>query len=898
MIISAGERLLLSDPDSFIEVCSGTVEVYAVSRGKTSFRQMFLIKLCAGEAAYPSLDEFGVIDIMLYAVDNTELVERKFLEIEPHEQGSLCRKWFSKLAELPWIRILADKGDDVIAGWQADSLLRAYETSPQALRDEFIEHETIFSMILGVQFKSENKRFLQQIDQRNRRRAVLIAESIANLTGENAEIPAGALGGDKGHEEAVFLVERIAEALSMPKRDLSLSPEVDKKLDQLGIIRRMIQKGRMQMRLITLEKGWHKKDSGVILGYWGKDKHLAAFLPQSTTAYSLVDKEHPAGVLLTDELAQDIDKSAFACYAGLEAEVVSPWDFLKFIVKRCWMKDFQSIILASFIASLVALTLPIVTETVFQDIVPISDIARLATVTQISIFAAFSTLAIGLVRSVAIFRISAQFDMTAEAAMLGRLFSLPTGFFRRFPSGELVGKLMSMLQIKTVMGGNTIPGVFDAVFSIFTFALMCYYSMRLSIIALVMWGIYALLVTLISYRSIQYEESRVAAKNKTAGIVQQIFTGLAKFRLQGAEAQAFYLWSKAFGEEWNWNLKLRWLANYRGVLGAIQPIIVTLVFYFVVTNDMQEAVKQGKDPFAQLSYAQFVAFLTAFAGFNATLNNSISLVVSLLTLRPHVDNLKTILQEIPEATDDRIEAGVLSGQIELEHLTFAYSKETPDVLHDLNLRVNAGEHLAIVGKSGCGKSTLIRLLLGFEKPKSGSIYYDGHDLGDTNLASVRMQMGVVLQNGQLMTGDIFTNIVGTAALSMDDAWAAAEAAGIADDIRAMPMGMHTVLSEGSGNISGGQRQRIMIARAMAGRPAIIIFDEATSALDNRTQAIVTESLKKMKCTRVVVAHRLSTIRDADRIVVLDKGRIAESGTFSELVAQDGIFATLAQRQMA
>uniref|UniRef100_UPI0025EB3FE9 ATP-binding cassette domain-containing protein n=1 Tax=Selenomonas sp. TaxID=2053611 RepID=UPI0025EB3FE9 len=384
----------------------------------------------------------------------------------------------------------------------------------------------------------------------------------------------------------------------------------------------------------------------------------------------------------------------------------------------------------------------------------------------------------------------------------------------------------------------------------------------------------------------------------TAGVIQQIFTGLAKFRLQGAEAQAFYLWSKAFGEEWNWNLKLRWLANYRTVLRAIQPLLVTLIFYLVVTSDMQEAVKEGKDPFVQLSYAQFVAFLTAFTGLNTTLNESIGLVINLLTLQPHVDNIQTILSEVPEGTDDRMDAGALSGRIEIEHLRFAYDQGGADVIQDLNLQVKAGEHLAIVGKSGCGKSTLIRLLLGFEKPKSGAIYYDGHDLMDLNLSSVRTQMGVVLQNGQLMTGDIFTNIVGTAALSMDDAWAAAEAAGIADDIRAMPMGMHTVLSEGSSNISVGQRQRIMIARALAGHPAVILFDEATSALDNRTQAIVTKSLQKMKCTRLVVAHRLSTIREADRIVVLDQGRIVETGTFAELAAKDGIFAQLVQRQMA
>jgi len=209
-----------------------------------------------------------------------------------------------------------------------------------------------------------------------------------------------------------------------------------------------------------------------------------------------------------------------------------------------------------------------------------------------------------------------------------------------------------------------------------------------------------------------------------------------------------------------------------------------------------------------------------------------------------------------------------------------------------------GETVALVGRSGCGKSTFVRLLLGFEKPKYGAIYYDGQDLSELNLASVRTQMGVVLQNGQLMTGDIFSNIVGTMALTQEDAWAAAEAAGIAEDIRNMPMGMQTVISEGSSNISGGQRQRLLIARALVGKPAILVFDEATSALDNRTQAIVTESLKKMKATRIVIAHRLSTIRDADRILVMERGRIVESGTFDELKEKGGLFAQLVARQVA
>lgn len=298
-----------------------------------------------------------------------------------------------------------------------------------------------------------------------------------------------------------------------------------------------------------------------------------------------------------------------------------------------------------------------------------------------------------------------------------------------------------------------------------------------------------------------------------------------------------------------------------------------------------------------ISYAEFIAFSAAYASFNGTLNAAIPLVGTFFSIQPHIENLRPILNEEPESTDDKVDAEILSGAIEVNHLTFAYNEDGPNILNDISFRVSAGETLAIVGKSGCGKSTLIRLLLGFEKPKLGAIYYDGQDLAELSLPSVRSQMGVVLQNGQLMTGDIFTNIVGTSSLTQKEAWAAAEAAGIADDIREMPMGMQTVISEGGSNISGGQRQRLLIARALAARPSIIIFDEATSALDNRTQAIVTESLNKLRATRIIVAHRLSTIRNADRILVLDNGTIAEEGNFEKLVAQNGIFAKLVKRQL-
>ena len=327
----------------------------------------------------------------------------------------------------------------------------------------------------------------------------------------------------------------------------------------------------------------------------------------------------------------------------------------------------------------------------------------------------------------------------------------------------------------------------------------------------------------------------------------------------------------------------------------MQPLILTLLLYYTAIYGLEGKTLAGAQ--TAMSYAEFMGFQAAFSSFNTTLVSMIPLAVKFFSIRPHIENLRPILETEPETDNDKLEAGQLSGEIEIRHLSFAYSDDGPEILHDINLHVAPGESIAIVGRSGCGKSTLMRLLLGFEKPKRGAVYYDDCDLNELSLASVRSQMGVVLQNGQLMAGDIFTNIVGTTALTMQDAWLAAERVGLAEDIKRMPMQMYTAISEGSGNISGGQRQRILIARSIVNNPRILLLDEATSALDNTTQIIVTSSLEAMHCTRIIVAHRLSTIRNVDRILVMEAGRIVEEGSYDELMAENGIFAQLAQRQL-
>ncbi len=890
--LMAGERVRLPDGELLALIETGKVEVYAVTREEGSFRQQFLVELAAGDAAFPTLDEFKQTETLIFAATDTQIKILTFDEVAPDTLKIFMRRWFTELIKLPWLRLIADKGDDVLIPWINGTVLDGDDD----LIDAFRDNESIFSMLLDVRFQAEDKRFSQRVEVRSRNQRRLLNNSIANLLGEEATTYSETTERVERLEEASFIVRRAAIALNMPTDNIKLDAELVRRLDQIRLIRRLIQKGNMQVRLIELVDDWHKNDSGVIIGYFGAEKILSVFIPTAPGKYKLVTKDKPDGVPITDDIAAQIDKNAFECYAGFPARELGIIDLMKFIFKQCWASDYKTVIVISLVSGIIPLAMPLVTETIFADIIPILDRQGLATVTQVIMVTSFTTASLGIVRSIAVMRISTRMNMATEAAMWNRLLTLPTKFFRQFTSGELASRMNGISVVKGLVSADFIGGLFGFVFSFWSIFLMCYYSLKLTAAAVAIWFVYAIITAFIYRRVINFQRNLIAANNKEAGIVQQIFKGLAKFREHGAENQAYWLWSSVFGETWKWNLKLRWQSNYNAIIGSVQPFILTMALYYIAVYGMDSVGPNGQTV-QGITYAQFIAFQGAFSSFNATLNGIIPLVGQYFAIQPHIENLRPILKEVPESVGEKADAGILSGAIEISNVTFAYGTGK-DVLHDVSFKISAGESVAIVGKSGCGKSTLVRLLLGFETPRKGSIYFDGQDLAELNLPSVRTQMGVVLQNGQLMQGDIFTNIIGTNALTQEDAWAAAEAAGIAMDIAMMPMGMQTVISEGSTNISGGQRQRLLIARALVTKPNILIFDEATSALDNRTQAIVTKSLDALHATRIIIAHRLSTIRNCDRIFVMDAGRIVESGSFDELVARGGIFANLVKRQTA
>ena len=906
MKLFAGERFLLQDENKYVKAVSGKMEAYAVTRKKQSFRQIFLTELAPGQAAFPSMDEFEQIDVLVYAVEDSELAEASFTETATEELLLTMRQWFAALVSLSWLQLLADKGDEVLRKWADGSVLAGHEQDKEGLLEDFADNEGIFAMLLGVRFSAQDKRLSRQMESRAKQKKRLVDDTISKLLGQTVAPEEESGTGNTLLEEAVFIVRCVAQALKVPHGSIQMAPEMVRKLDQLGLLRRLVEKSGMQMRLVRLEKDWYSGDSGVLLGFYGEKKELAAFVPETPVRYRMVTRENPEGIPVTAEIAKAVNTDAFLCYPGLPPRKLSISEFLHFLVRQCWKQDWRTILAVSVAAGLIPLLTPVVTETMFQDIIPINDRKGLSTVTQVVMVAGFTTAALNTVRSVALLRLSTAADMNVKPALISRVLSLPVKFFRSLQTGELASRIIGFEQVVQTLSEETVGVIFSFLFSFWSLVLMCYYSVKLTAIAVLIWLVYLLATWLIMSRLISAQRNMTKAKNRTQGILQEIFTGLVKFRVRGAEEQAYHLWGDRFAEEWKWNYRARWLKNYNSIIIAVQPVLLSLLLYYFAFRELGESMSQGGGNAVSaalgagetMTAATFIAFQAAYTAFNTSLNAVIPAVETVSVVKPLLENIQPILDAEPEGSDEKPDAEVLSGALEVQDLRFAYGPDLPEVLKGVTFRIAAGEHVAIVGRSGCGKSTLIRLLLGFEKPSGGAVFYDGQNLADINTASVRSQLGVVLQNGQLMTGDIFRNIIGINDLTLDDAWAAAEAAGIADDIREMPMQMQTVVSEGSTNISGGQRQRILIARALAMKPSIVICDEATSALDNRTQAIVTKSLDRLKATRIVVAHRLSTIRNADRIIVLDNGRVAESGTFDELMQKGGLFASMVKRQVA
>lgn len=534
---------------------------------------------------------------------------------------------------------------------------------------------------------------------------------------------------------------------------------------------------------------------------------------------------------------------------------------------------------------------------IFDSIIPSADRSQL-TQFAIGLFAAaLATFAFELTRSIAVLRLTGKMDYSVQAGVWDRLLNLPSTFFREYTAGDLTDRALGVEQIRQAISQSGTQAIVGAISAVITGIFLFSYNIQMAAIAIALVAVGVLLPCSINFLQLRNQQRMFRTRGLITGLVLQLISGVAKIRVSGAEDSAFREWTRKFSAQKRLAFRVGFLANIVQVFGRVFPVMATAIIFFAY-GWLRDQAAANHDKFG-MTTGQFVAFNGVFMNVLSSMLALSGVVLDLLIIFPLFQRLRPIIQSEPEIDEAKAHPGELSGEVEVYHLSFRYTEDGPLILKDVSLLIRPGEFVALVGGSGSGKSTLLRLLLGFEKPESGAILYDSQELSSLDLRAVRRQIGVVLQSSKLMPTDIYRNIIGShTTLTLNDAWEAARMAGLDRDIKNMPMGMNTVVSEGGGTFSGGQRQRLMVARALVNRPRIVFFDEATSAMDNETQRTVTESLDAMQATRIVIAHRLSTIINADRIFVLQYGQLVQTGAYTELMNQPGPFADLARRQLA
>jgi NHLM bacteriocin system ABC transporter ATP-binding protein len=631
---------------------------------------------------------------------------------------------------------------------------------------------------------------------------------------------------------------------------------------------------------------WWRKDQGALLAFDRDDGRPLALLPRRGRGYRVIDPLDSTESVLDDAGAASLAPQAFMFLRRFPDRKITFAMLLRFGLAGSW-RDISWLLMTGAAGGLLGLMLPYVTGVLIDSVLPAAQTKGLRQLVLLLLGAAIGISAFELTRAIAMLRIDGRIDMAVEAAMIDRLLHLPTAFFRDFAAGDLAQRVASISTILQFLSNATHAVLLGWVFSLFSFAYLFAVSWQLALLAGGLVAL-ALCVTLgLNVWRLNLERRVFKVQGEIASRVLQILNGIAKLRTDGAERRVFALWSKDYARQKRLNFASRRISNLLTVFNAGYAVLISMLVYAAIAYFLPK-----------FSAGSFITFNAAFSQFFISTIAMTSALTSALIVIPMVERVLPVLQTLPESGAAQETPGELSGAIEISHVTFRYQTDGPAILRDLSIRIEPGEFIAFVGPSGSGKSTVFRLLLGFERAETGAIYYDGRNLAGLDAGAVRRQLGVVLQNGKLMPGDIFTNIVGAAPLTLDDAWEAARMAGFEADIKAMPMGMHTIISEGSATISGGQKQRLMVARAIVKRPRILLFDEATSALDNQTQAIVARSIERLNATRIVIAHRLSTVMKADRIFLIEDGQVSESGNFSELMELNGRFAALAQRQLA
>lgn len=672
----------------------------------------------------------------------------------------------------------------------------------------------------------------------------------------------------------------VCEAIGAPISKGNLQPET---------VEQVCQPSGLHYRPVALTDGWWESHEGHFLGFL-KDGQAVAILQKGPAQFEIVDPITNTRTPITKDTAQTLVPRALTFYPPFPEDSDTLWKFLRFGLRRT-RHDYLSIAFAGILAAVIGLFFPIATKLLFDRVIPEYNLTLLTQVLIGLSIAGFSMVALSFTRAFFVMRIDGLLMNRLQIGLWDRLLKLPVSFFRKVASGDLVLQTFVFEQMRRTFNQGALQVLLNGIFSVVYFGIMVYFSWTLSLIALGM-ALLGVAVTVFIMFMVQKVQRKLLASNaKIYGFLTQVISGISKLRIAAAEQKVFDKWSEDYEENLNLSYKIATLSTQSAALNSLLQalsqifIIGTIIGMFTLT--------QGQLP---MSIGTFLAFNAAYLPFTSAIFGAAGVMISLITLIPFWERARPIFITPIEQSKGKADPGTLQGNIEISDLSFRYDEGEPLVLDDISLKIEPGEFIGLIGPSGSGKSTLCRLLIGFEIADSGSILFDGKDLSTLDPYRVRAQIGTLLQGTSIFAGSLYDNLVCGGKYPPEQLMSSIKLTTFDEDLAQLPMGLDTILPPGGGTLSGGQRQRLLLTRAVLRQPKILILDEATSMLDNQTQEHVAKNLETLEATRIVVAHRLSTIRNADRIYVLDQGKIVATGTYDALSESCELFRHFLERQ--
>ena len=705
--------------------------------------------------------------------------------------------------------------------------------------------------------------------------AELAAARLGRVLNPGRSLPASPDGGGR----AVAVVGLLGEQLNFVPRPVT----VDESASPLEQARRIVEGSAVRARPVTLaEDWWQRTVPPLLVEHAGS---VAIVLPGPMFRPRLWRPERDP-VPVTASVASEISPRAYEITRPLPPRAAGLRELLRLSLIGT-RRDMGYAIAMALLLGLVSLAVPVATSIIFSDIVPTGDRGRLLLVALILVSFAVAAAMFAYTRAYQISRLFDAVETSSSGAILDRLLRVPASSLRRWPSADLASRVLVSGSIAAALDQAVSVGLASLALVLLNGVLMLILSPPLGAIALAA----GVTIIAVSYALSRAEGRRVLVeledRSDMEGVSLDILRGWVPVRLSDGDVSAFGRWAAAYGRyrsafNSRWNVEIASDLMRTAIIGLALALVV-IVSYALPTGSVDSAT--------------FLAFVSAYGIFTAGLAGIADSIRAAVRIIPEIERVAPLLSLETESGQQREDPGAITGRIDVRRISFRYADDLPWILRDITFTVPAGSSVAIVGTSGSGKSSLLRLLLGFESPRSGTILYDEADLDALDLTLLRRQFGVVLQSSLLLPGTLRDNLtVSSGPLQDARLWDVLEQVSLADWVAGLPLGLDTSVDEGSTILSGGQRQRLLLGRAIAGNPVVLFLDEATSALDNITQAAVTSTISRLGMTRVVIAHRLSTVQDVDQIIVLDQGRIAESGDYASLMAAKGIFAELVTRQ--